>query len=384
MKNKITSYKKKNGKTFYMFKVYLGIDPLTGKQINPTRRGFKTMKEAQKALNKLVYEFDQGLLKTSSGKTYGDVYELWREVYMTTVKESTLNKTDQVFRDHILPVFENKDIDKITSLQCQRFYNDMVARFDKGRTFYNYANKCFNYAIQPLRLVSYNPFTDIYKTPVKQKTPDLNDKGFLEREELLILLDAFKQDGDIMWHTFFHLLAYSGMRRGEILALKWDDVDFRKNAIKITKTLTLGENNRLMVSSTAKTSKSNRIIDLDPVTMQKLKTWKKEQTIQSLENIVFTNNKGSYIALPKAGQKLDQIYKKHKLSEHIKNVRITPHVLRHSHCCHLFDAGADLKAVQSRLGHEDELTTLKIYNHFTNFRKEKSTEKYFKFMGIFD
>lgn len=45
MKNKITSYKKKSGKTFYMFKVYLGIDPLTGKQINPTRRGFKTMKE---------------------------------------------------------------------------------------------------------------------------------------------------------------------------------------------------------------------------------------------------------------------------------------------------------------------------------------------------
>lgn len=382
MKQKITAYKKKDGKTYYMFKVYLGIDPLTGKQINPTRRGFKSQKEAQRELNKLVYEFDQGLLKTSSGKTYADVYELWREVYVTTVKESTLNKTDQVFRDHILPVFEHKDIDKITSLQCQRFYNDMLTRFYKGKGIYNYAAMCFSYAIQPLRLVSYNPFKDIYKTKSKEKPKDPSDKGFLEKDELIMLLDAFEQHGNIKWFTFFHLLAYTGMRRGEALALTWNDIDFNKNTIKVNKTMTIGESNKLIVSPTAKTKKSNRVIEIDPTTSKHLQKWKSEQKVKGLENIVFSNTKGSYIALPKAGQMLDRIFKNYNLQEKIQNTRITPHTFRHTHCCHLFDSGADLKSVQARLGHEDELTTLKVYNHHTNYRKTTCTDKYFKFMGV--
>lgn len=384
MKDKIKSYKKKDGKTYYIFKTYLGIDPVTGKKVITTRRGFKTSKEAQRELNKLMYEFDQGLHKPASGKTYKDIFDLWLPVYSATIKESTLNRNMQMFNTHILPYFGHMDIDKINSIQCQRFYNDMIDKYVKGREIYGYASKCFTYAIQPLKLIKDNPFQDIYKTPAKPKAPDLTDKGFLEKEELLLLLDKFKEHGDIKWYAFFHLMAYTGMRRGEIMALTWKDIDLTKGTVRVNKTLAIGTDNKVIVSPSAKTRRSNRVIEIDPITVSHLKEWKLKQKVQSLDGIVFTNSKGSYIALPKPGQTLDRIYSKYNLSEEIPNVRITPHVLRHSHCCHLFDSGADIKSVQARMGHEDELTTLKIYNHFTDYRKEKSTEKYFQFMGITD
>lgn len=83
----------KNGKTFYMFQLYIGTDPLTGKVRKTTRRGFKTKKEAQLELARLQLEIDKGTYVRPPAETYREVYDLWVVQYENTVEESTFMKT---------------------------------------------------------------------------------------------------------------------------------------------------------------------------------------------------------------------------------------------------------------------------------------------------
>lgn len=101
----IKMYIKKNNEKCYMFKVYCGTDPLTGKEQYTTRRGFKTKKEADLALARIKLEISNGTFKKRQVETYADVYELWIIQYEKTVEESTFIKTAGIFRNHIHTLF---------------------------------------------------------------------------------------------------------------------------------------------------------------------------------------------------------------------------------------------------------------------------------------
>lgn len=98
---------------------------------------------------------------------------------------------------------------------------------------------------------------------------------FYTKEELKKFLDCLEKENNYMVFAFFRLLAYSGMRKGEALALTWEDIDFNANEISITKALSRGKDNRLYIKST-KTGIS-RTIKMDKKTMDILKEWKKHQ-----------------------------------------------------------------------------------------------------------
>lgn len=373
---KIKAYKNSKGQTLYLFKAYLGADPLTGKYKYTTRRGFKTKKEAEKAYRELIYEFDKGLLPSSSSQTYQDIYDLWIEAYKATVKESTLQKTISMFKNHILPAFGHLKITAITPVQCQAFYNKKTNQFARGKVIFNMARKCFDYAIRPLRLVTDNPFYNVYRDNPKPK-PNKEDKiKFLEKDQLLILLNAIKKDLDYMWYAYFRLLAFSGLRKSEALALTWADIDFRANTVSVNKTLTHGVGYKLMVNS-PKTYESIRVIPLDKDTLKILLNWSKEQKIKTFENLVFSTAKGGPIQPARPNDKLDLVYKS------LPNTpKITTHGFRHTHCSLLFDAGLSIKEVQTRLGHKDVKTTMDTYNHLTKYREDKSMDKFLKYMGF--
>ena len=106
-----------------MFKIYLGTDPLTGKPLSTTRRGFKTRKEAQEALKQLQLEVYSGTYKKRQSETYHDIYEMWIEHYQNTVEESTFVKTKSIFKNHILPEMGDYKIDKIDIATCQKHVN---------------------------------------------------------------------------------------------------------------------------------------------------------------------------------------------------------------------------------------------------------------------
>lgn len=118
MATQIKKYTKKDGSTAYMFKKYLGVDPLTGKQKETTRRGFSSIKEAKLALLRLDVEIAEGgINKRSTNRSYQEVFDDWFElVYKQKVKESTYWNTRIAFDKHVLPAFGSYKIKKSQSL----------------------------------------------------------------------------------------------------------------------------------------------------------------------------------------------------------------------------------------------------------------------------
>lgn len=116
---KITKYTKKDGSSAYMFKLYFGRDKVTGKRLQTTRRGFETEKLARLTMDKLELEFENKKIATSQSATFQDIYDDYFPKYKNTVKESTWCKTQQNYKNHVLPIFGDTQLKKITPQQCQ-------------------------------------------------------------------------------------------------------------------------------------------------------------------------------------------------------------------------------------------------------------------------
>lgn len=365
----IKKYKVKSGEK-WMFNDYIGIDPLTKKQIVLTRRGFNTKKQAEAALREIKYKFDKGKLKFKTSITYGEAYVMWLPLYKETVKGSSYTRMKSDFELHILPVFENLPLSKITPAVCQRFANEIAPKFVRYRELYRKASRVYDYAYKVGLIQIENPFERVImpnKRQMKEKTV------FLEKKELNSLLEAFEKEKNYKWYAFFRLLAYTGMRRGEALALKWSDIDFKKQTISINKTISVDADKKPCVTST-KTSSSNRIIDVDSETLEILKDYANKNKIISIKGFVFPNKNGNFLSLSKPLHNLRKITDKYKLK------KVTVHSFRHTHCSLLFDAGWDIKSVQERLGHSEIETTMDIYAHVTQDKKKKNMESFVKFM----
>ena len=373
----------KNGKPYYMFQAYFGTDPATGKRIKTTKRGFETEKECELEFYRLKLEFENGGFSKNIQYTFQEVYDLWIVHYTNTVKESTLNKTLGLFRDHILPYFGKMYIDKIKVTHCQNAVDEWYKKLKNYRTINNYSSSVFKHGMK-LGIIKENP-TALVTVPVaKEEIEEEEDLNFYSKDELISFLNGVKTHYDPKWYALFRLLAFSGCRKGEALAITWNDVNFSKNTISINKTLTMGLENKLIIQP-PKTKKSKRVVPLDEATMAILKDWKSQQAkdmlklgynTMSKKQLLFTNLKNEFINPQKIGQKIRPICKKIDLKE------ITPHGFRHTHCSLLFEAGASIKEVQDRLGHSDIKTTMNIYAHVTDQRKEETALKFANYLNI--
>ncbi|MDB6353636.1 site-specific integrase [Trichococcus sp. K1Tr] len=384
MANKITKYKKKDGKTYYKIKAYLGMNPETGTEINVTRQGFASKKEAELALSRLKVEFEERGYQKANYNTFAELYELWFDVaYKDTVKESTYVKTQELFKHHILPAFGHLRAEKITVTFCQKKVNEWCNSLAKYRIMKNYVTRVLDYAIS-LDLIRENPMRKIIMPKRKEIVDGEKVENFYNKEELQNFLSCIKEDGYMRWYALFRLLAFTGFRKGEALALQWKDIDFVRGTVTVNKTLARGENNSLIIQ-TPKTKTSVRTIAIDEVTLKILKEWRKEQSKEYLKlgfntmaptQVVFTTYKNEYMQHATVTNRINKIIKKHDLKT------ITVHGLRHTHCSLLFEAGLPIQEVKERLGHSDIKTTMNIYTHVTKKAKEKSAEKFAAYVGF--
>lgn len=101
---------------------------MTGKPKGTTRNGFKTVKEAKNALNKLKIDVNNGLYQSKVVETYEDIYNIWVEHYENTVQDSTFLKTIRIFKNHILPVMGNYRLEKINIAVCQKHVNQWATQ----------------------------------------------------------------------------------------------------------------------------------------------------------------------------------------------------------------------------------------------------------------
>lgn len=385
-KSTIESYELKNGEKRYMFQIYVGVNPLTGREQRTTRRGFKTQKEAKLALSRLRLEIDNGTFRKVTAETYQDLYDLWIVQYEKTVEESTFVKTKELFKNHILPAMKAYKIEKIHVDICQKHVDEWAAKLKKARAIKAYAAKVLDFAIKR-GYIQTNPFTYVdLPAAASKKVVETNEdeaENFYTREQLIKFLSCLEQETNYKAYALFRLLAFSGMRKGEALALTWKDLDFTTNELRINKALSRGKDNKLYVKST-KTGVA-RTIKMDDKTVAILKVWKKKQrqdylmlgfnTLQP-KQLIFSNQHNEYLQPTKTRKWILHVQDKYELGT------ITTHGLRHTHCSLLFMAGASLKEVQDRLGHADVQTTLNIYTHVTKEAKEEAILKFANYLEM--
>ena len=380
---KIIRYTNKDNETLYRFRFYAGLDETTGKQRYIRRQGFKSEKDAKNELLKIEYlvSTNQYFKDVKSGK-FGDVLDEWLELHKETVKPSTWQFIELRANKHVRPYFKNMYVDKITLRQCQDFVNKT---FKVAPVAYVYSvsivKNTLDYALR-LGMIENNPMLYVIK-PKKQASISDKHDNFYNKDELKKFLDTAKNDFDLKKYTLFRLLAFSGIRIGECLALTWHDLDIKNNTIDINKTI--AKTNNGIKIQTPKTKSSNRVISLDTETMQVLKMWQLEQRKQLLKlginamnkhQLIFSNSKNSFIIVPTVRLAIKQIAKKAGIYP------ITTHGFRHTHATLLFASGMDIKQVQARLGHSNVQTTLNIYTHAMKDKQDKIGDEFARYINF--
>lgn len=187
--------------------------------------------------------------------------------------------------------------------------------------------------------------------------------NYFQIEQLAAIREALEQE-PIKWKTLVHLLLITGARRGEILGLKWDKVDFDGNRIYICNSILYSPDIGIYESS-PKTERSKRFVSLPVETMQLLKKYKAWQTEERLrlgeyyknQDFVFAQDNGKPMHPDSLTDWLKKFSKRHDLPH------INPHAFRHTMASMLYFNGVDSVSISKRLGHAQVSTTANIYAH---------------------
>lgn len=354
-----------------------------------TRRGFKTKKEAQIAAAELESEVRNGTYVKEEDILFKDFCKEWLSMYAKSAKVSSVRAREKQL-DRLIDYFAQSKIKNITKLMYQNSLNDLHEKGYAHNTLdgiHTSGRMVFKKAIE-LNMIKQNPTIGITLPRKMETVEELESKEkeikYLEKEELGVFLNVAKEHGLDNDYVLFTLLAYSGIRTGELLALKWADIDFEENTISITKTLYNPSNNKEKYQLlTPKTRGSIRSIKIDPNVMKLLKVHKAQQNELKMytrdkyldKDFVITRTSGHPEIIKTIQNRMQRLL---KLANIEKNV--TPHSLRHTHTSLLIEAGVGIKEIQQRLGHTDIETTMNIYAHMTKNMEEKASQKFSELM----
>ena len=375
----IKKYLTKDGETRYMLQAYLGVDPFTGKQRRTTRRGFKTQKEAKKAERELLLSIEENGFTSSKSKTsFKEIASLWFDSYQNTVKPTTANNLKSKLDTMIEDYFKDIQINDITVVFCQDLFLKLSKRYVMYASYASILNRIMRYAVL-LDIINTNPLDKV----IKPKSKEIQKKdNCYTKEELNKFLTVAKKDSSQVFHTLTHTIAYTGLRIGEALALKWSDINFKDKMISVNHTLVTIDGKQVLQSP--KTKASKRIISVDQYTLKLLKEWQLEQKKEFFklgkpylhdENFVFTNSTGMVYTPTEIGKILRRLIKRNNLKP------ISPHGLRHTHASLMFESGIQPKEISDRLGHNNIKTTLDLYTHINDNQRSNAVDKFIAFMS---
>ncbi|SCR46710.1 Integrase [Staphylococcus aureus] len=338
-------------------------DPLTGKyktvSVTRNKNNVRSQKDAQLELNRIIEQ----RLKHNSTKqleklTFHDACNEWLEHYKThsgskptTIKEkkSNTNTVKNAIDSKVL-------ISKITHTYLQNIINEWAKSHSIGhvQSLVIVIRSVFKYAFKYYDL---HDISVLDKIDIPKKAQTRNEFQAKRNYEMVKALVEFQIN--------------NGMRIGELLAIKTDNINIENKTLEIDGTInwvTDAETGAFGVKETTKTSKSYRTIGITTQSINLLKKLMLENKKENQWNAkfidrgyIFTNTAGSPIDL----NKVNNIIKEATDISSI-NKRVTTHTLRHTHISTLAQLGINLKAIQERVGHSDYKTTLEIYTHVTD------------------
>ncbi|APT15900.1 site-specific integrase [Staphylococcus epidermidis] len=375
-------------KNNWRYRISLGKNTETGKYEYISKTGFKRKSDAKHHAEMVERQIRNDDYIAPSTSTFAQVADDWLKQYSNEAKVSSVRAREKAIH-HAISRFGTYPIQSIKKHDYQTFVDDMTAQFSKNYvdSIVASTNMIFRYAYD-MKLIKVLPSEGI-KRPKKKMTVEKLEgnelrQKFLEKEELFEFLQVAKyQHAPLNSFEVFTTLAYTGMRAGELLALKWSDIDFENNTISITKTYYNPNNNKKHYQIlTPKTESSIGKISVDPHVIQLLKdykvnvqdTWKNEFYVDN--NFVFTDVNGYPLVIKKLQLWIKAILKK----TDITNKQISTHSFRHTHCALLIEAGVHIKEIQERLRHKDINTTMNIYAKITNSYKKDASHKFSQLM----
>lgn len=339
----------------------------------------KTRKETSEKLNRAIEELrDNRFINKSDNPTVEQWCHEWLWSYKrNSVKQKTFDQYETILRTHIIPDIGDIRLADLKTMHIQRIINKM---YDSGLS---------HRTIEVMKIVMHAALKQAQRNKLVGENvcenvvlPRKRPKHIrvLNEDEQTKLIAALK-DNYIGRGLLFAL--YTGMRRGEVLALKWSDYDKNEKTISITKALSRvrtynkNGNKTMLTVTTPKTDTSIRTVPLIDKAVELLAEHKRKQErymelvgdYYTDNDLIFSSSRGDYLDPGNFNRKLNKTVKK------IGIPRISPHVLRHSFATRGLEAEVSLKAMQELLGHSSITVTGDIYTHILKEQKRKEISK---------
>jgi len=305
----------------------------------PTRR------QAEQLLSDRLRSINSGTSKPNSSQTFHNYAEsVWLPEVLPTVKYSTRQHYQYMLRVHLYPVFGDVQLRLISRDAVQAFISSKLRSGLSWRTVKHFRT-VFGAVMNAAEIAELIPSNPVRKTRLPRRGPT-KQKAAIAPEKIRELLDALLEPSA----SLARLLVFTGMRIGELLALRWQDVDLENGVLRVTQTVYDGHFDE------PKTQRSRRSIPLGPNSIAILSA--RKQAGVNPDALVFaTRNATPFDRHNLAYKQLKPACKKVGL------VGVSWHWLRHANATLLDAVGTPLGTVQALLGHSSAEITREIYLH---------------------
>jgi integrase len=366
---------KQRGSTWYYW-ADLGVGP-DGRRLQKSQGGFRTRRDAERAFGTLRDSVRTGSYAAETKLTVAEfLLEEWLPAIRATVRPTTLQHYTSFITVHVVPRIGKLKLTRLGPAQLNSMYASLLERGradGRGglspksvRHVHTCLHKALHDAVRWGHLAR-NP-ADVADPPVP-RTPEMT---VWSPTELRAFLASVADD---RLYAAWLLLITTGMRRGEALGLRWEDVDLERARLSIVRQLTTV--NYTVTVSEPKTAKGRRAIALDATTVKALRTHRARQNEERLKNavvwqdsgLVFTQEDGS----PLHPQRFSAWFVQRRLAAGLPPIRL--HDVRHSYATAALSAGVAAKVVSERLGHANTTITLDTYSHVLPALQEDAADK---------
>jgi integrase len=299
--------------------------------------------------------------------TLQDFADEFFELQTTQIREHTLHRNIMHYNNHIAPYFGSRELVSLTPIELEKWQNQLLQKY-KHLTVQKFRSILFSIYDKALNndLVLKNPLEKV-TAPKAQKNVKIEEINPFSEKELNQIIEYVNG----YMNNFIKLMASTGMRPGEIVALKWSDIDFVKKTIDVKKTRIRSKKNEKVKDGKTKTEASSRNVDMLNIAEQALLS---QKLLTAESEYVFLNKSGNpFYTHDIIGVNFQKILKK-------SGVPARPlYNLRHTFASQMISKGADIVWVSKTLGHKNVSITLTVY---TKFIKEEDDIRFKKIVEM--
>ena len=355
----------------------VGRDPLTGKR-RQRRFTTKTRKEAEERLAKALHELRGGAYLEPSGEPVGAYLRRWLEHTAPTMAPSTAHRYEIDIRRHLVPEIGDIALAKLTPIAVQELYQRKLASGLSPRTVehvHGVLHRALDQAVK-WQLVARN-VCDAVEAP---RGSAAEMKTWNADEMRAFLVGTAQHE----WAALWRLALLVGMRRGELLALRWADADLDRGMVAIRRTLSRDRRGRWYVREGAKSRSGRRPIALPASCVTALKAHRAAQAERRLrlgpawvdDGLIFDRGEGRGINPSHLGKVFG------RETARLGLPRIRFHDTRHTAATFMLSQGDHPKVVQERLGHSSIRITLDLYSHVLPDTQRASADRLDAALGV--